>query len=255
MRICSWNVNSIRSRKDHVQQWLRLRKLPEIVCFQETKVQDSDFPLSLFEELGYNVEFYGQKAYNGVCIASPYNITDVIKGTGNKQVDEQARVITATIEGIRVINTYIPNGSSPDSDKYVYKFEFLKAFESFVKEQIKKYSDVVVVGDFNIAPQDIDVWDASRFEGHIMFTDAEKGWLKKIIDLGLRDVFREIHPNTIVYSWYDYITKAFDYGRGWRIDFIFATQGIYFNACVIDQEPRAWDKPSDHCPVVGKISK
>lgn len=256
MRLVTWNINSIRSREQHLREWIRLRKAPEILCLQETKVQDADFPQALFDELGYEVAFHGQKTYNGVAIASRYPMTDVTKGMGNAAVDHEARVIAATIEGMRVVNVYIPNGSVPQSEKYVWKFEFLKAFEQYIATERKTYDKLIVVGDFNIAPEEIDVWDASRFEGHIMFTEAERAWMQKF-SATMTDVYRALNGEKREYSWYDYRTNALVGNRGWRIDFICASDALvpHCEACVIDLEPRTWEKPSDHCPVVVKVGE
>ena len=256
MRIASWNVNSIRSRADHLQRWLTLRKLPEILCLQETKVQDNDFPEDIFEKYEYSVVYHGQKTYNGVAIASKYEIQEVSHGMENAEVDGEARVIAATIEGVRIINVYVPNGSMPQSEKYVWKFQFLKAFEEYIAKELATYKEVVIVGDFNIAPEEIDVWNPEMFQGHIMFTEAERNWFSSFQrKYNLHDTFRVLHPEAKEYSWFDYRTKAFLAKRGWRIDFALVTPSIMqkVEGAVIDYEPRGWEKPSDHCPIVIKL--
>lgn len=252
MRITTWNVNSLRKRQEHLDRWLRLRKLPEVVCLQETKVQNEQFPTDIFTALGYEVVYHGQKTYNGVCIASRFPLHDVVMGGGSEVLDREARIISATIEDIRIINVYVPNGSVPQSDKYIFKFEFLKALLAFIKQEQMKYEKVILVGDINIAHQELDVWNSELFDGHIMYTQAERNWLSSFLQSGFVDVYRNLHPDERGYSWYDYITQAFQYGRGWRIDYIFASPQLMsaIHDCVIDQEPRSWDTPSDHCPVV-----
>jgi exodeoxyribonuclease-3 len=236
-------------------QWLSLRKMPEVVCLQETKVLDEVFPFEVYRELGYHVEVHGQKTYNGVAFLSRYPLEEVTRGMENAMVDKEARVIAATINGVRIVNVYVPNGSSPASEKYIWKFEFLQAFKKYLHETLKQYDDALVVGDFNIAPEPLDIYDASYFKGHIMYTDKERALFQEILKLGLVDVFRAQHPDAPEFTWYDYRTQAFIGKRGWRIDFALASKKFFpkIEASALDQEPRGWEKASDHCPVVVKV--
>jgi len=254
-RLATWNVNSVRSRHDHLIQWLTLRKFPEIVCLQETKVVNDDFPRQELESLGYQVTLNGQKSYNGVAILSRFEMKDVQIGMGNPAVDKEARVISATIEGVRIVNVYVPNGQMPQSEKYIWKFEFLKAFIKYLQQAIKDFEKVIVCGDLNIAFEPIDVWAPDAFKGSIMFTDQERKVLGDIFKLGLKDSFRILNPEAHEFSWFDYMSMAFQANRGWRIDYILATKSALdlIEACKIDPEPRGWEKPSDHCPVVIKV--
>lgn len=256
LRLATWNVNSVRSRHDHLIQWLSLRKFPEVVCLQETKVIDVDFPRAELESLGYQVAIHGQKSYNGVAILSKFPMSDILIGVGMPNIDKEARVISATIEGIRVINVYVPNGQMPQSDKYIWKFEFLNALKKFIQQAIKEHEKVIVCGDLNIAFAPIDVWAPDAFKGAIMFTDQERKVLGDIFKLGLKDVFRNLNPELHQFSWFDYMSMAFQANRGWRIDYILATESAFKNieACKIDQLPREWEKPSDHCPVLIKYN-
>lgn len=255
MRIVTWNVNSIRSRIEQLEKWIKLRKYPEIICLQETKVQDFEFPKEAIETLGYKVVFHGQKAYNGVCILSKYKIKNIMVGVGNSKIDHEARVISCEIEGVQIINVYIPNGQMPQSDKYVWKFEFLKAFEKYVKNNFNLNKKLLICGDINIAHTQMDIWDAELYNGHIMFTEAERGWLTSFLSNGFNDVYRKLKGDKKEFSWFDYRTAAFNTGRGWRIDYFLVNDVLMqeIEDCAIDTVPRSWDKPSDHCPVVIKL--
>lgn len=254
-RLATWNVNSLRMRLDQLGRWFELRNFPEIVCLQETKVEDNKFPLEVLQKIGYEAVFHGQKSYNGVAILSRLPISDVRFGTGNKEVDKEARVISATIGGIRVVNAYVPNGQAPQSEKYIWKFEFYRELKNFLKKALLENSKVAVCGDFNIAPGDLDVWNPNIFKGAIMFTDQERKIFKDVLDLGFVDLYRTFNPEGREYSWFDYVSFGWQRMRGWRIDFILSSPELAKHAvgCKIDCEPRGWEKPSDHCPVVAKF--
>lgn len=255
MRIVTWNVNSIRSRLEHLEKWITLRKNPEIICLQETKVQNNDFPKDAIESLGYKVVFNGQKSYNGVCILAKSQISDVKIGIGVPKIDQETRVISGVIEGLQIVNVYIPNGQMPNSDKYVWKFEFLKAFTEFINTNFDHKKPLLICGDINIAHTNLDVWDPELYKGHIMFTEAEKNWLTNFLNIGFTDVFRKLKGDKKDFSWYDYRSAGFQTGKGWRIDYFLVNDQLLemIEDCVIDQEPRGWDTPSDHCPVVIKL--
>ena len=259
MQIATWNVNSIRSRKEHVLTWLESNPV-DVLCLQETKVIDTDFPVQPFEAAGYHCYISGQKAYNGVAIFSRNPLTEVSRGVApivgeeaTEDLDEQKRVISGVYDGVRIVNLYIPNGSAPDSDKYLYKLRWLALLKTYL-ETLKTSSipEFCVCGDYNIAPDARDIHDPVGRENHIMATPLEREALENITAIGLQDAFRKFTPDGGNFSWWDYRTRGFARNRGWRIDHHFLTPGLYEQAtrCWIDKEPRGWEKPSDHAPVV-----
>lgn len=261
MKIATWNVNSIRTRQDQVLAWLQGHNI-DVLCLQETKVIDQDFPRSPFEELGYNVYIYGQKAYNGVAIFSRQNLDSVIMGftpiLGADQVgelDAQKRVIAGVIDDICIVNVYIPNGSSVGSDKYEYKLKWLNLLRDYLQQMLIEYPHLCICGDFNIAPEDRDIYNPKNRENHIMASAAERQALDAIANLGLADGFRKFTEDGGHFSWWDYRAASFTRNRGWRIDHHYLSPGIYQNAiaCYIDTEPRTQLKPSDHAPVILEI--
>ncbi len=264
MQIASWNVNSIRSRQHHVLDWLANNPV-DALCLQETKVVDGDFPRQPFEDAGYHCYISGQKSYNGVAIFSRQPLTDVSYGftpivgaevTGD--LDEQKRVITGIYGNIPIINLYVPNGSSPDSEKYLYKLRWLEVLKVYLsKLRASDTPEFCVCGDFNVALEDRDIHDPVGRENHIMATPIERAALKDVLAASeLRDAFRKFNEETGHYSWWDYRTRGFSRNRGWRIDHHYLTPELYQRAekCWIDKEPRGWEKPSDHTPVVVKIA-
>ncbi|EDZ96254.1 MAG: exodeoxyribonuclease III [Limnospira sp. PMC 1291.21] len=261
MKIATWNVNSIRTRQDQVLSWLQGQDI-DVLCLQETKVIDQDFPRSPFEELGYHVYIYGQKAYNGVAIFSRLNIESVIMGftpiLGADQVgelDDQKRVIAGVIDDICIVNVYIPNGSSVGSDKYEYKLQWLNRLGDYLQQMLIKYPHLCICGDFNIAPEDRDIYNPQNRENHIMASAAERQALDAIANLGLADGFRKFTQDGGHFTWWDYRAASFTRNRGWRIDHHYLSPGLYQNAiaCYIDTEPRTQPKPSDHAPVILEI--
>lgn len=257
MKIATWNVNSIRTRKEQVLNWLKEHKV-DVLCLQETKVIDEDFPRKPFEELGYSVFVSGQKAYNGVAIFSKQPLENPCAGfspivgeniTGT--YDEQKRVMSGVINGIRIINLYIPNGSSVGSEKYQYKLGWFEVLKQYLQQLIIE-SEVCVCGDFNVAPEDRDIYDPNGKENHIMSSPSERKALEQIKSLGFYDAFRKFNKETGYYSWWDYRTRGFSRNRGWRIDHHFLTRKLYEKAthCWIDTVPRGLEKPSDHTPVI-----
>jgi exodeoxyribonuclease III len=257
MKIATWNVNSIRTRLDHVQNWLTENPV-DVLCLQETKVIDADFPRSPFEELGYNVYVYGQKSYNGVAMLSRSPLADVsmgftpIVGEVAADFDEQKRVISGIAEGIRVVNLYIPNGSAIGSEKYDYKLRWFKVLHEYLKTLLVSATSIVVCGDFNVAPADIDIHDPTGREKQVMATDAERLALQNIAALGFNDAFRKFTQEEGQFSWWDYRAAAFRRNLGWRIDHHYITADLYERAvgCTIDVAPRKLTQPSDHAPVI-----
>ncbi len=259
MQIATWNVNSIRSRLEHIVQWLTVTSV-DVLCIQETKVIDQDFPVSPLQEIGYNVYFSGQKSYNGVAIVSRQPMTDVSTGfapvLGKADLDEQKRLITGTIDGVSIVNVYVPNGAEVGSDKYEYKLTWLRSLQEYLKILLDKNSNICVCGDFNIALEDQDIHDPIAAKNSIMASEAERQALKSILDLGCADAFRKFTREPGHYSWWDYRNMAFRRNKGWRIDHLYLTPQLYekSTSCIIDKNPRKLEKPSDHTPVIVEIS-
>jgi exodeoxyribonuclease-3 len=273
MKIATWNVNSIRARLEHVGQWLQENPV-DVLCLQETKVVDENFPRSPFLDLGYQLYISGQKAYNGVAMLSRSALSDVSIGFAPilgedvvGELDEQKRVITGVIEDIRIVNLYVPNGSAVGSEKYFYKLRWLKALREYLQVLLLKPSNtamsvaaqppshLLICGDFNIALEDRDIHDPSDRERKIMASDAEREALRAVLDLGLADVFRKFTPEGGHFSWWDYRTAAFRRNLGWRIDHHYLTPDLYARAiaCTIDVAPRKLPQPSDHAPVIVEL--
>ena len=263
MRIATWNVNSVRTRLDQVCAWLA-REQPEVLCLQETKVADDLFPLQAFEALGYAVTISGQKAYNGVAILSRLPLEDVQVGFAPLLPDdpeavrlgEQKRVLSARIEGLRILNLYVPNGSSLRSDKYSYKLAWLQCLHRYLTAQEQQGEPLVMVGDFNIAPEDRDIHDPERLRGGIMASDAERQALRTVLGERLADVFRLFEPDSGHWSWWDYRSGGWETGRGWRIDHIYLERDLLdlASGCVIHKEQRGNPQPSDHAPVLVNLA-
>jgi exodeoxyribonuclease-3 len=259
MRIATWNVNSVRTRLDQVLAWLGTER-PEVLCLQETKVADELFPLAPFRALGYEAAISGQKAYNGVAILSRLPIEDVRVGFAALLPDdpeapglgEQKRVISAQIAGLRVLNLYVPNGSSLRSEKYAYKLEWLACLKRYLDAQETQGEPLVMVGDFNIALEARDIHDPARLSGGIMASEPERQALQAALGERLEDGFRLFEPESGHWSWWDYRTAGWETGRGWRIDHIYLDAELRDHAlgCTIDAPMRGNPQPSDHAPVI-----
>ncbi|PSB03022.1 exodeoxyribonuclease III [Merismopedia glauca] len=254
MQIATWNVNSIRSRITHVTQWLQDHPV-DVLCLQETKVIDPDFPLQPLAALGYHIYISGQKAYNGVAILSRKPLESCTTGfaaiLGKTDLDAQKRVITGIVDGVRIVNLYVPNGSTVGSDKYYYKLEWLQTLKEYLATILP--TPMVICGDFNIALEDRDIYkQPDNHDNLIMASPKERQALQEIIQLGLADAFRKFTPDGGHFSWWDYRTGAFHRNRGWRIDHHYLTAELYQQAtsCIIDTTPRKLEKPSDHAPVI-----
>ena len=248
-KIASWNVNSLSVRLSQVIDWLQSSQV-DLLALQETKLVDERFPRACLEDLGYHLSFVGQKTYNGVALISRYALEDVVIGIPDFH-DEQRRVLAATVHGIRVIDVYVPNGSAVGSDKYLYKLAWLSALTTYVEQQLQQYPKLVLLGDFNIAPEDGDVYDPVAWEGSVLVSSHERDALKTLLNLGLVDSFRTQHPEVTQYSWWDYRQASFRRNHGLRIDLILLSQ-VLSAACIesaIDSEPRRAERPSDHAPV------
>ncbi len=253
MKLASWNVNSLNVRLPHVLDWLRSQQ-PDALCLQELKLEDAKFPLAAIEDAGYHAVFDGQKTYNGVAILSRARPEDVSKGMPGF-ADEQKRVIAATVNGLRVICIYVPNGQSLESDKYQYKLRWLEALAGYMKQQIADYGEVALLGDYNIAPEDRDVHDPKAWEGQVLCSAPERAALQKLMALGLKDSFRLFEQPDKSYSWWDYRMNGFRRNLGLRIDHILLTEPVAARceSAAIDLEPRKLERPSDHAPVTAIV--
>ncbi|MBK9036157.1 MAG: exodeoxyribonuclease III [Myxococcales bacterium] len=254
MRLVTWNVNSIRARAARLTAWLEANR-PDCVCLQETKVEDADFPTALFTDLGYHVAIHGQKSYNGVAIAARGAITDVATGLGEVELDEQARLIAATVDGVRVASVYVPNGQAVGTDKYSYKLAWLAGLRRWL-DRHDRARPLVLGGDWNIAPDDRDVHDPARWAGDVLCSEPERAGLRALLDWGLVDVFRAQHPDLRAYSWWDYRGVSFFKDQGLRIDHFLAdpTVAARVSACTIDREARKGKDASDHAPVIATLT-
>jgi exodeoxyribonuclease III len=242
-------------RLPHVLKWLE-REQPDVLALQETKIQDEGFPADAFAQYGYVATFSGQSAYNGVAILSRRTPEEVVLGLGGDYVDDQKRVLGATFGALRFWSLYVPNGQSVDSDKYRYKLEWLAALRVLLAEELARHPALLVVGDFNIAPDDRDVHNPVAWAGKIMCSPAERAALGEILSLGLSDTFRLFPQPEKVFSWWDYRAGAFRRNQGLRIDLVLASAALSqkCSGSRIDKEPRAWERPSDHVPVVAEFA-
>jgi len=257
--IASWNVNSIRSRLSQVIKWLEDEK-PNVLCLQETKVSDNEFPSEAFKNIGYSVVFYGQKSYNGVAIISKDKITDVRYGfyseLNQSEIPEdlhsQKRIISGLINGIRIINVYVPNGSSINSEKFKYKVNWLKKLDDYLSKQSIREEPSCLLGDFNIALTDNDIHDPNKFAGSIMASEIERKLLRKAIGKRFIDSFRVFENFSGHWTWWDYRNNSFELNRGWRIDHIYISINLLSNlkSSVIERSQRENYQPSDHAPVM-----
>jgi exodeoxyribonuclease III len=254
MKIATWNVNSLRVRIGHVIDWLK-REQADILALQETKTKDEDFPVDEFAQLGYHVEFSGQPTYNGVALISRQAMSDVRTDIESFD-DPQRRVLAATIDGVRIHNLYVPNGQSVESDKYQYKMRWLDALKRQVQKELEEYPNSILLGDFNIAPEDRDVHDPAAWAGKVLCSDQEREALQALTSLGFQDVFRNFDQEEKSFSWWDYRAAAFRRNMGLRIDLILASGALKENCsvCRIDVEPRRLERPSDHTPVIAEFS-
>jgi exodeoxyribonuclease-3 len=253
MRIATWNVNSLRVRLPHLAQWLAASPV-DAIALQELKLADEQFPRPEIEALGLRACHFGQKTYNGVAILARGALSDVTTGIPGYD-DPQRRVIAATIGGIRLINVYVPNGQEVGSGKYAYKLTWLEHLREWLAGELMKHPKLAIVGDFNIAPEDRDVHDPAKWEGSVHVSEPERKALAAITKLGLVDLFRRFEQPPGSYSWWDYRMGAFRRNHGLRIDLVLASGALAAccKACSVDRSPRAWERPSDHAPVVASF--
>ena len=254
MKIASWNVNSLKVRLPQVLQWLESEK-PDIIGLQETKLTDELFPRDEIEAAGYRVLFSGQKTYNGVALLSREEATDPITDLPGLD-DPQRRVLGATVNGVRFLNLYVPNGQEVGSDKYAYKLDWIEKLQAHVRAQLEIHENVLIVGDFNIAPEDRDVYDPAGWADSVLFSPPEREAFRRLLDAGLADAFRLFEQEEKIWSWWDYRMGAFRRDMGLRIDHILVSSALAKSctACRIDRAPRTWERPSDHAPVVAEFS-
>jgi len=256
MKLATWNVNSLSVRLPQLLDWLAAHQ-PDAVVLQETKLTDDKFPAAELEQAGYAAQWFGQKTYNGVALLTrlPLQATDVVKNIPGF-ADEQARVIAGTVgsgdAAVRVIGAYFPNGQAPDSDKFVYKMAWLEALQAWVRDELTRHPRLALLGDFNIAPEDRDVYDPVAWAGQIHCTPEERAHFQALLGLGLSDAFRLFEQPPKSWSWWDYRNLAFRKNQGLRIDHILVSDALRgaVTACSIDKAPRKNERPSDHAPVL-----
>lgn len=254
MIIATWNVNSLRVRLPHLAQWLAVNPV-DVLAIQETKVGDAEFPFDAVAALGYKCIANGQRSYNGVAILARQEHLEVAPDIPGFD-DEHKRVLAATIDDVRVVDVYVPNGQAPDSPKFEYKLRWLAALRTYLVEQLAKYPSLVVLGDYNIAPDDRDVHHPEEWVGGVHVSPPERAALRSIQEVGLMDVFRQFEQPEKSYSWWDYRAAAFRRNHGLRIDLVLASAGMAARcrACRIDKTPRGWERPSDHAPVIAEFA-
>jgi len=253
VKLATWNVNSLRVRMPHLRDWLAANPV-DAIALQETKLPDADFPREEVDALGLHAVYSGQRTYNGVALLAKSSPDDVASGLPGFE-DEQRRVIAATVGGVRVVNVYVPNGQSLDSDKYAYKLRWLEALRGYVASELSRHDHLVVLGDFNIAPEDRDVHDPKAWEGSVHVSEPERDALRALLAVGLVDCFRRFEQPEKSYSWWDYRRMAFRRNAGLRIDLVLASRALAekCDACHIDKSPRRLERPSDHAPVIASF--
>jgi exodeoxyribonuclease-3 len=254
MKLATWNVNSLKVRLPQVLDWLS-KHSPDALCLQETKTEDVNFPMAAIIAAGYQVAFSGQKTYNGVAILTRKPVSAVTMGIPGFE-DPQKRVIAATLDGVRVVCVYVPNGESVESEKYGYKLNWLNALTEWLRTEITQHPSLALLGDYNIAPTDADVHDPQAWAGKVLCSDAERAALARLNELGLKDTFRLFTQPERSYSWWDYRMNAFRRKMGMRIDHILASPALadVCMSCSIDSEPRGNERPSDHAPVIAEFA-
>lgn len=256
MILASWNVNSITARSEHLINWLKEHR-PNVVCLQETKIIDDKFPRQIFSDMGYHCEFFGEKTYNGVAILSDRPLTEIKRGFVSAEEPQPRRLLEAKIDSTFILNAYIPNGSFVGSDKFIYKLKWLEQLKEHLENHHSPNEKLILCGDFNIAPHDLDVFNASAVVGHLMCSEIERTALEKIRQWGLIDAFRLCEQQPGQFTWWDYRAGAFRRNLGFRIDHIWITEPLVQN-CMrswIDKAPRKLERPSDHCPILIEIDE
>lgn len=250
--ITTWNVNSVRSRLDHILTYLADQE-PDILCLQETKVEDSLFPRVPFLELGYHLTLHGSKGLAGVATLTKSKPQETVRGFREGDPDRQCRILNTVIDGVRVYNVYCPNGTAVGSEAYVYKLAWFRRLRAELDANYGADEPLLVVGDFNVAPEDGDLWAPREAQGHLLVSAPERAALSHLLEFGLVDCFRKHEPRAGHYTWFDYRNNGFFRNEGMRIDHVYATAPLAAKcrAVVHDSAPRGWDTPSDHIPVTG----
>ncbi|MDO5638347.1 MAG: exodeoxyribonuclease III [Neisseria sp.] len=250
MKIATWNVNSLNVRLPHVQDWLQQHQ-PDILALQELKLDQDKYPAAVFQMAGWHTVWSGQKTYNGVALISKYPPEDLHTGLPGLPDDPQRRVIAATVNGVRVVNVYCVNGEALDSPKFEYKQQWFAALTDFVRDELTRHDKLVLLGDFNIAPADADCYDPEKWHEQIHCSGIERSWFQNLLDLGLVDSLRQIHPEGAFYTWWDYRGAMFQRKLGLRIDHLLITPALSASLqdVQVDTEARARERPSDHAPV------
>jgi exodeoxyribonuclease III len=250
MRIATWNVNSLNARLPRVEEWLGYAR-PDVLCMQETKQDDASFPHEVFESLGYETAHHGNGRWNGVAIASRVGLDQVATGLGSVDDEQGTRLVAAECGGVRVVSVYVPNGRSLDSEQYTAKLDWLARLRELLEETMTPSSKVAVCGDFNVAPEDRDVWNPALFVGETHVSEPERAALGRLEDWGLVDAFRRLYQDEDLFTWWDYRGGAFHKHQGLRIDLILLTEPLAAGASygLIDRNARKGEKPSDHAPV------
>ncbi len=255
MKLATWNINSIRARNDRLLAWLD-REHPDVLCLQETKVEDAAFPFEVLRKAGYEVATFGQRSYNGVAIASTRPLADVTRAFGDGADDDDARCIAASTHGVRVVCVYVVNGQELTSERYPYKLAWLRRLRAYLESTATPETPLVVCGDMNVAPDDRDVWSPAKWKDQIHCSTPEREALAEVVGFGLTDLFRLHQGDTKLYSWWDYRGVAFFKDQGLRIDHIFATKPLAdrCTACTIDRTARKGQDASDHAPVIATFA-
>ena len=250
MKIASWNVNSLNVRLPHVERWCAEAQ-PDVLALQETKLEDAKFPVAALQAAGYHAAFSGQKTYNGVAILARTPISGIEHGIPGFD-DPQRRILAATVGGIRIVNLYVVNGQAVGSEKYAYKLDWLARVTAHLATELQRHPRMVVLGDFNIAPDDRDVHDPAAWHEQILCSTPERDALRRLLDLGFVDGFRLFNDEAGHYSWWDYRQAAFRRNLGLRIDLVLASEALrpLCRGASIEREPRTWERASDHTPVV-----
>ena len=251
MKVVTWNVNSIRARLERLEAFLE-RHDPDVVCLQETKVQDDSFPEQAIKDAGYHVVFHGQKTYNGVAILAKSEPEEVVAAFEDGEDDSEARLLAATVDGVRIINVYVPNGKEVGHEKYDFKLRWLERLSEFVANDAAPDEELLICGDFNVAPGDLDVHDPKKWDEKILCSTPERDALEALTEWGLTDAFRHLYPDEIQFSWWDYRSLGFQKNAGLRID-LFLLSAPLLERCtdvVIDREERKGQGASDHAPVI-----
>ena len=254
MKIATWNVNSINVRLEQVLKWLESTKT-DVLCLQETKCTDDKFPFEPIKEAGFEIAFTGEKSYNGVAIISKHELKNVQKNFHDDELNAPKRLIAATVKDIRIVNTYIPNGTELWSDKFKFKLDWLQRLRKLFDETCDLEGDILLCGDFNVAPGELDVWNVKRWEGKLHFSKPERAAMHHVKQWGFIDLFRQQNGDLQEFSWWNYRMGAFQKNHGLRIDHIWTSKSLAekCTGCRIDKEPRSWERPSDHTPVVAEF--